>query len=503
MRTILWGIGLLLAVGCWTRQADAAVIVNAPKSLGLSQGLVGHWTFDGKTVVGTRAYDQSGQGNYGTLTGSNGLPTRTIGKLGQGLQFDGVDDYVSTGVTSLLNIDRKTVSAWVLARSLGAGGDGTIVTNDASITAGIQNGWAFYVGGSGGRRLGYLHDFSAAGADGEFEVAGSALTLGVWHHVVVTYDRTSAANDPVFYIDGVKQGTPSDLQGTAGTAANETATNAQIGTFNEGTSDYFDGTIDDVHIYNRALSADEIKRLYKIGGTFKANTTLDGPQNGLVGWWTFDGKHMSGNRAFDASGQGNYGTLTGSNGLPVRTIGKIGQGLSFDGVDDYVELGTPSIIRITGSITLSAWIKASTLTGTDRRIITKGSPGGQGFSYGIDITNDNGSYQALMVLTSSGADYFGRYSATTISTGQWYHVVGVYNAANQTVDLYLNGALDNGIKLGTIQSSINDSSGDPFRIGTDSQGIMSDYWNGLIDDVRVYNRDLTRDEIKRLYNSGR
>jgi hypothetical protein len=71
-------------------QAHAGTLINAPKYLGLHQGLVGFWNFDGPSVSGVHAYDMSGNGNRGTLTG----PTRTIGKLGQALQFDGVNDYV-------------------------------------------------------------------------------------------------------------------------------------------------------------------------------------------------------------------------------------------------------------------------------------------------------------------------------------------------------------------------------------------------------------------------
>jgi hypothetical protein len=78
--------------------------------------------------------------------------------------------------------------------------------------------------------------------------------------------------------------------------------------FNERNTAYCGCTLDDVRIYNRALSADEIKRLYNLGGTVKLNTSQNlnnnnSLQNGLVGWWTFDGKDMSVNRAFDKHGQ--------------------------------------------------------------------------------------------------------------------------------------------------------------------------------------------------------
>jgi hypothetical protein len=96
-----------------------------PQYLGLERGLVGFWSFDGKTVVGTRVYDQSGQGNHGTLTGSNGRPVRTIGKLGQGLSFDGVDDYVNVtdkAVFDFANSGQYTWSVWMNSDNFTANG---------------------------------------------------------------------------------------------------------------------------------------------------------------------------------------------------------------------------------------------------------------------------------------------------------------------------------------------------------------------------------------------
>jgi hypothetical protein len=150
------------------------------------------------------------------------------------------------------------------------------------------------------------------------------------------------------YIDGVLHS--QDI--SVSFAYNGTA-NAEIGR-SDGTA-LWNGAIDDVRIYNRALSADEIKRLYKIGGTARINTSIPGPTNGLVGYWTFDGKDMSGVQAYDRSGNGNHGTLT--NG-PMRRIGKIGQALEFDGSDDLVNgIGGTSLNNL-ADITVSAWIKS-------------------------------------------------------------------------------------------------------------------------------------------------
>src|SRR3990167_9951146 len=78
--------------------ASAALIIQAPKYIGLNSGLVGYWSFDGKDMAGGTAYDRSGNSNNGTLTPpAGGGPLPAIGKIGQGLSFVGVGDYVSVG----------------------------------------------------------------------------------------------------------------------------------------------------------------------------------------------------------------------------------------------------------------------------------------------------------------------------------------------------------------------------------------------------------------------
>src|SRR3990167_8307062 len=92
------------------KAAEAALIVQAPKYIGLNSGLVGYWSFDGKDMAGVTAYDRSGNANNGTLT--NG-PVRAIGKIGQGLSFDGTDDYVSIPHNANFESDPISYSFWV------------------------------------------------------------------------------------------------------------------------------------------------------------------------------------------------------------------------------------------------------------------------------------------------------------------------------------------------------------------------------------------------------
>jgi hypothetical protein len=145
-----------------------------------------------------------------------------------------------------------------------------------------------------------------------------------------------------------------------GAYGDDSAADITIGDYTTTCSGDFSGLIDDVRIYNRALSADGIKQLYKIGGTFKVNTSInnnrDSLEKGLVGWWTFDRKDMSGVQAYDKSGNGNRGILT--NG-PVRTISKIGQGMEFDGISSYISLPNTSLLNITSNITMAAWVKTT------------------------------------------------------------------------------------------------------------------------------------------------
>ena len=171
---------------------------------------------------------------------------------------------------------------------------------------------------------------------------------------------------------------------------------------------------------------------------------------GITAGYAFD--ETSGTTAADASGHGITGTLT--NG-PTFTPGKNGNAVTLDGVNDYVNLGNPTALQFTGSMTVSAWVYASAFPVDDAAVVSKRAAGEVGFQ--LDITKDTGPRTIGFKLTNSSGGQMFRYGATTLQLNTWYYVTGVYNAANQSLDVYLNGALDNGTLQGTVTSSQQNS----------------------------------------------
>lgn len=218
---------------------------------------------------------------------------------------------------------------------------------------------------------------------------------------------------------------------------------------------------------------------------------------GLVGWWKFD--EGSGTNAADSGSGGNAGTLTNS---PTWVSGKIGNSaISFDGVNDYVDIGNPSALQIIGQISLSAWVNVDVFgdgsngcAGFCSAIIEKGFSGGkEAYVLRIQYPTARLTHE-LAVLSYDGTDNGTYWAKTGWNTGVWHHVVGVYNGTNwilyfdgenvaQTSDG--TGAISSGVAVTIGAAIIN---GSPVR-----------YFDGSIDDVRIYNRALSSTDVAELY----
>jgi hypothetical protein len=207
----------------------------------LSHGLIGYWSFDGPDMDGSIAQDRSGQRHNGTLT--NGLRT-TAGKIGQALEFHEGTDRVDAG-SDLISTQAITISAWVYARSNGGLGNGRIVDNGSTVLK-IPNT----------DRLA----FSSDGMVTEVNSESGSFNLHTWTHVTVIRTSTGVTN---FYLNGVLSGTANQNSGTP--VAGVGNVSIGNGTPNARIDVGWDGLIDDLRIYNRVLTADEINRLYHLG----------------------------------------------------------------------------------------------------------------------------------------------------------------------------------------------------------------------------------------------
>ncbi len=242
-------------------------------------------------------------------------------------------------------------------------------------------------------------------------------------------------------------------------------------------------------MYNRTLSADEAGQLYRL-------TAPTGVDTSLKGYWSFNGKDVSGTTAYDRSGAGNTGTLT--NG-PVISEGKLGQALDFfpggTDTDAYVSIGDPTsgIFDFgSGDFTLGMWLRTTGYinngSSVNRPIYKKGISNSSG--YGLVITSSN----FIQFILGNGTTDFTATSSQTVNDNQWHHVFGVRTGDN--ILLYLDG-----VQVATTAVSGSVSSPIGFYIGDDASGSRN--VDGLIDEVRVYNRALSASEIMALYNLSR
>ncbi|UCF16180.1 MAG: SUMF1/EgtB/PvdO family nonheme iron enzyme, partial [Phycisphaerales bacterium] len=198
----------------------------------------------------------------------------------------------------------------------------------------------------------------------------------------------------------------------------------------------------------------------------------------LVALWTLD--DGSGSRALDSSGNDNHGTLHGD---PQRTTGKIGGALDFDGDGDYVDCGNPDIFNFDGQVTVGAWINLRSIPGVHRAIVAKGED-----AWRLALTRKTPSFHFAVAGKSFG--YPGTHSAAQATFGEWHHVCGTYDS--ETIRIYIDGQPDATVDYnhGLATNNFN------LLIGHNPQSSYPRFWDGLIDEVFVFNRALSKDQIR-------
>jgi len=212
-----------------------------------------------------------------------------------------------------------------------------------------------------------------------------------------------------------------------------------------------------------------------------ASATSGAPiTNGLVGRWNLD--EGSGLTAADSTVNGNNGTLT--NG-PVWVDGKYDKALQFDGVNDYVDAGNGTTLNWgTGGFTVELWAKISGVSADFTHLVSKP------YNYWLDLGSGANAGKQVAFYMNNGSNYSSGY--TELTGNVWHHIAGVGDNTDKSLKIYVDGVLRNsGAFTGSPITTTNN-----LVIGALAGAIV----NGVIDEVRIYNRSLSGDEIGKLYS---
>ena len=447
----------------WSISPDASVTLDADYTMTAvyvsDTTLKGYWKFDENT--GTTATDSSGNGNTGTL---NSGASWTSGQSGAAVSLDGVSGYVKIKDGKISTSTTGTISAWVKVNSLVNARK--IVSYGGAAAASVEGLFALEIRQDGSHYYFSVIDVPSDGSPNANSVHGNtALQSGVWYHVAVTSDGSSWK----LYVNGVAETLTTQLgSGNTGKWFGNTSAAAPDRTyiggawFNGTDTGFLNGVIDEVRIYDGALSASEIANLA-----------------GLGGYWKFD--ENTGTTAADVSGSGNTATLISG---ASWTTGQNGSAVSLDGVDDYVQVGAQSSLVMTNTGTLTTWIYP---TGAGSNAFAGGTILAKEGEYVINRFPD-GTIQWGFANGDPGWQFIN--TGYVAPLNQWTHIAITYD--NGVIKTYANGSLVHTYSgsgfIGDQYPSQND-----FRIG--GRQLNPQLFQGRIDEVRVYNRALSAGEI--------
>ncbi len=203
-------------------------------------------------------------------------------------------------------------------------------------------------------------------------------------------------------------------------------------------------------------------------------------RQGLISWWRFD--EGKGTISKDASNTGNDGTIYGAKWV----AGKVNSALYFDGTDDYVDCGNDASLKLTGDFTVEIWVKLDKIS-MGRNVCIIDYIYTDGYSLFKNHRNKLKAYRGYK-MQKGGVETGAICGVKYLLADTWYHIAYVVNTSVSTGYIYINGELDNS---GTLDNKPGFTKGNLF-IGKRGDG----YWfNGIIDEIRIYNRPLSDTEI--------
>lgn len=435
--------------------------------------LVGYWPLDENTGIST-SYDKSGNAYDFALTSiaeSNWVPA----KYGSGISFDGSNDYASsTSENGNLSISTYSVSTW-FKRLTDSGGAENLVDNRDS----ANDGWRMYINSSD--QVICRHNDTGTNSS-------STISLDTWYHAMCVADGSSLK----LYLNGNIEFTNGAVSGTI----SET-TDLRLAASAFDAAEKFTGVLDNVKVFSSALTPAQVAYEYSRGLP--------------IAWLRFDEclgttlNNATGTTSFNATWSGSGGTNTSTGNCVSGTsnqawyngaTGKFGASLDFDGGDDIVSIPNSTFMDfnegLVNGFTITAWISPDSDGEDDAGYILA-----KGTNNYCKVGSESGGKVTVSCRVNLATD--AEFSATTtIPTGQWSHFgLSWTDDGDDEITIWINGIAHTSSGLYAGATAGENSS---LYIGNDTG--QANTFDGKIDEVRVYNYELSAQQIRSVMTGG-
>ena len=455
---------------------------------------------------GTAILDGSGNQNHGTGSGITWATGQEYGfqhplvRSNNPMVFDGADDKVAVGTPSALNnifTGGGTLSAWINPKSDGQNNAGQAFD---------KSKYAFQVisESSGNVKVQFAVTLSGGAARWETPLS---VPLNTWTHILVTYDSDNPTTDPIIYLNGSAV-TLTETISPSGTHVSDASSNLILGNRNDGVTT-FDGLLNDLAIWDSALTANEVTALYNSGLPLLPTTDSGNyaSSDDLVGYWRNDGVTTW----TDRSTNSNNGTVSGSpasiivpeglnegrdsQGYYLTDTDSISSGIRLKGAE-YIDIGKSEAYPFKGGqnlpFSVEAWVKVNDLTALN------GVIGNSGECFYIRLFS-NGRIEAF--LKGSGGGYI-KQEVSSVTSAGWHHLCVTYDGSGNrdNINIFWDS---------TEQSNAPSSSGTYTSLATTANNLQigtingGSYFGGSLDEIKIYDKVLSNAEILKNYNNGK
>ena len=405
---------------------------------------VAAYSFDENS--GSMAHDSIGT-HDGNL--KNGTTWSSTGKFGSAVHFDGIDDLITVPAAADLNLSKTfTVEIWVKPDEL--------TPYDAVLTKEAGSNGTYNLIPEGNHAAPKAEVGKNATETNTIN-STSQLPLNTWSHLALTSDGAYLR----LYVNGTQVASVPNTTVYTGEGPTQIGGNVFL------SGEHFKGFADEVRIYNRTLSGTEIGK--------DKETAIGWTKPRPVAAYSFD--ESSGSMAHDSIGT-HDGNL--KNGTAWLTPGKFGSAVHFDGVNDLITIPASADLNLGKNFTIEAWVRPDALTPYDS-VLTKEA--GTGMTYSLI---PEGNHVAPKAEVAKNATEAGTINATSqLPLNTWSHLA--LTSSGEHLRLYVNGT-----QVASVPQSAVYTAEGATQIGGNIGG---EYFNGYVDEVRIYNRTLSGTEI--------